>query len=275
VAPLRKLVLCSDLALAGILTALHVGLVLGGVDGALRVMTGFLFVVLLPGYAIVSVLYGERFNELERLGVGIAVSLAVFVLGGLGMNSIGLPVTGIWNACVFGAVTVVFCCWGCASRIRSAGQLSRPLLRLSGVLVFACCGAGLGALQSAQRQVGAAPVVALSLERPGGSGVGYDVAVHAGQQVSVVVNLSYRGAGEQTFRLLRPSGAGLHVRTGTQGGFPRAAATTTVRVHSGHVWTERDKVRMMRPGWYKLTWSVRPIADLSASRSVHLWIQVS
>lgn len=51
----------------------------------LRQVFGFLFVLFLPGYALVRVLYDELDN-LEKIALGIGLSIAISVFVGLALN---------------------------------------------------------------------------------------------------------------------------------------------------------------------------------------------
>lgn len=69
------------------LVAASVAVALAG-SGPLRYVLGTLFVLFLPGYALVEALYprGDELSPLERLALSIGLSLAVVPLVGLVLN---------------------------------------------------------------------------------------------------------------------------------------------------------------------------------------------
>lgn len=69
------------------LTALTIAVVLT-TEGPLRYILGTLYVLFLPGYAVVEALYprGDELSPLERLALSIGLSLAVVPLVGLVLN---------------------------------------------------------------------------------------------------------------------------------------------------------------------------------------------
>ncbi len=76
-----------DLILA-LVFCLSLGPLVWFTSGAPRAVFGILFVLLLPGYVLVSALFPGRtsLTGLERLALTLGLSLAVVALGGLGLN---------------------------------------------------------------------------------------------------------------------------------------------------------------------------------------------
>src|SRR5262245_42273793 len=85
----RRLELALIIALAG----LQAALVFLGINGAVRVASGFVFLALLPGYSFLTVCYRryrQDYNLLEQVALAVPVSLTLSVVLGMLLNGVGL-----------------------------------------------------------------------------------------------------------------------------------------------------------------------------------------
>ncbi|HKS98627.1 MAG TPA: DUF1616 domain-containing protein [Rugosimonospora sp.] len=151
--------------------ALSVALVLAGWPVA-AVPAGLLLALVLPGTALVTALFPPGrvkggLSPVERYVLTVALSLAVLVLGGLGMYAAGLTLHRAAWAGLTGGVTVLAALAGYLRGRRHAAPAPRRVARARLVpLVLAAVlltGAGWVSLASAARQSSATHVTALSI----------------------------------------------------------------------------------------------------------------
>jgi hypothetical protein len=188
-----------------------------------RVPAGLLLAVVLPGLALTAALFpGRVLSIVERLVLPPALSLAVLVLGGLGMFAVGIPLgRGSWTA-LTAAVTVAA---AIVSRLRreAAGSGSATETAMFGrvlavdrekmtvgaavwrlaplaVAVLMILGAGLFALRSAQTT--GAPFTGLSLV-PSAAPTGQQ---RTGRTVRLAIRCEEGVATEYSLRVVAGSG---------------------------------------------------------------------
>jgi hypothetical protein len=192
--------------LAGLLGAgLLVAVVLPGTPRAVAVPAGLLLALVLPGAAATAALFtGRVVSTVERLVLVPALSLAVLVLGGLGLYACGVPlVRWSWAALAAGA-TALGALVAYLRRRRGAGRAgrvppawqrtARHLLPLA-VAAALLGGAGWVSVASAHAQWSRTAVVALSMTTA-------DRATTGTRTVTIAV----RGSGTYRVRVTGPDG---------------------------------------------------------------------
>lgn len=111
-----------DLTLVSILSTLLVVFALAFPDGnALRVIFGLPFLLFLPGYSLVSVLWPKKaeIDVLERIALSLGLSIALVVLVGLGLNYTpwGIALVPILTSLYCLILVLVIMAWFRRSRI--------------------------------------------------------------------------------------------------------------------------------------------------------------
>jgi len=157
------------------------------------VPAGLLLALVLPGAAATAALFpGRAVSRVERLVLVPALSLAVLVVGGLGLYLCGVTLTRWpWVALTAGTTVVA----AAATTRRPPGPTPRVRWRLLLPLALAAAllgTAGWVSVASARRQSAATPVTALSMVY---AGTGTDTRP---------VTVSVRGSGDYRLRITGP-----------------------------------------------------------------------
>lgn len=113
-----------DLIIINVLTVIAIVLVLALPDGnLLRIAFGIPFLLFIPGYAIVSVLWPKKdLGDLERISLSIGLSIATIIVIGLALNYTpwGISLVPILVACF--AVVIITSLLASYLRMRIAGD---------------------------------------------------------------------------------------------------------------------------------------------------------
>ncbi len=137
-------------------------LAVGSGFGPVAVPGGLLLAFALPGTALVGALFpAGRLRRLERYVLSVALSLAVLVLGGLGLYAVGLGLHRVtWAALTVGVALLASIRGGTGEPLHWPGARRLAPLALALALL---AGAGWVSLASAARQRAATHVTVLSI----------------------------------------------------------------------------------------------------------------
>jgi uncharacterized membrane protein len=233
-----------DLMLVIVATLLQLWLVLTGQGGVFRVALGFLFVVFMPGYSILSALY-RPFREhgpIERVALAGAASLAISALSGLALDRLAISVRAEAFALWMSAAIALFAVTGvvrrelegrsvptattraddtaedgsASSRPEQAGFAGGAMAAVLCLIAATALGLGFVAHSLVLVPPPAAGSVSLYVVDPSGRAHDYPHSVVRGAEVKLELGIAYHGGPPQEFELKGPDGnrTRLHLKPG-------------------------------------------------------------
>ena len=239
------------------LTTLQIFLAAFDITGPLRVVSGFVFLTILPGYVLLSVFFRDKLDNdglLMHLVLSIPISLAIISTLGLLANyfSIGLEI--ISNVTWLSTFILIF---AFISYFRRSNEkihslkLNRIILIIGSlVILFAVNFSISDADENSESTY--LRLYALNNESQTGN---YPNRVQAGIPFEIQVDVEYGGKSEHQFTLT--SSLGSKVR---------------LSLSPGETWTKNTEMTLNEPGIQEVTWTLYQNGRNIPQREIRLWL---
>ncbi|MBV7330761.1 DUF1616 domain-containing protein [Chloroflexi bacterium TSY] len=249
-----------DVLLVALLTLLQSTLIFLNYSGSIRVITGFLLISLLPGYALLAAALRPQKNSispLEHIVLSIPVSLALSTTIGLIMNNLGVGISPkahvLWmSGIILGLCTVAI--------VRNQHAVSHTDKIQYGIGFGAIIAATL-ILNIPVSQITAPPeipIVSLYVLNNEGSIEDYPREVTVGMPIPVIIGGYYNGTEEQNYRLISSN----HVEK-------------MITLQPGKHWELPLEFTLDQPGVQSVSWSLYPVESDTPKRTVQLWLNAN
>lgn len=241
------------------LTAAQVCLAICDITGPFRVVSGFIFLTILPGYVLLSFFYHTKlvqFGFLAHLVLSIPISLALICTLGLIANflSIGLEiipnVTWLSTFILFFASISYFR----RSKEKRYNLRSNHYLLIIGSLVILY---SLNFSLSEVHEHSESPYLRLYVLNNESLSNNYPNQVQVNTPVEVLLGVEYEGNTEQQFTLTSSHGSKKHLS-----------------LSPGEIWTEIVRVTLNKPGLHEVTWTLYQEGQAVPKREIRLWMTV-
>ncbi|MCA9925070.1 MAG: DUF1616 domain-containing protein [Anaerolineales bacterium] len=247
--------------LVGILlvTAVQLIFVYFDLHGPVRVVTGFLFVALLPGYALLAGFYRPyrpRFHMLEHIALAIPLSLALNTIVGLTLNLVGLGLRPGLQVIWMSSITLIGVGWAWTKTTAHVDLMPQAW----GILVSVIAAAAL--LNFATFSVepnGDDTFVSLYVVDEQESISMYPSSISVGEPFTLIVGGEYRGKTAQSFRLMSNT----------------VDEPELLMLEPGMQWERPFTLTLSEPGRHLLSWELYQSETTTPARTVRIWVNVT
>jgi uncharacterized membrane protein/LysM repeat protein len=269
------LIIATACALATVAVALLVPAL-----GPIRVVLGLLFILLLPGYALIAALYPRKgdLDSIERVALSFGLSIAIVPLIGLALNyspwGIRLnPILAFVSLfIVMGAGAAVYRRRAIPGEEAFAINVSLPrwsqigLVRAAAVLIVVLCSVGFGAAAAflATSRGSSESFTEFYILGPGGRAEGYPRTLDLGDSLTVTLGV-VNHEGEDADYEIEATVAG-----------EAAGLTDSLRLEDGERWEEpMTLVPKQARNSQEVEFLLYKDGVDGAYRAVHLWVDVN
>ncbi len=246
-----------DLLVVVGLVFLQCVLLLTGITGIIRFISGFMFVSFLPGYVSLAAFYRphlEEWDVLEHSLLSVPVSLAINAILGLVLNTLSLS-TQPESHLLWGSLFICSMAWLARGSHSGKQDDNKRYLFVTGGLVGAVLLVAVFA--SVTLSKGTQEVVSLYLLNADGQAERYPNAITLGEPLRVIVGGHYEGATEQEFELVSSTGAQI-----------------PLTLQPGEEWRKEVQVTLQNNGPQNVSWSLQEPGTDEPLRLVQLWLDV-
>jgi len=241
------------------LTAAQIVLAICDITGPFRVVSGFIFLTILPGYVLLSFFYRTKLDNLGLLAhlvLSIPVSLAVISTLGLMTNflSIGLKIfpNVIWlSTFILFFASISF--FRRSKEKRYNLRSNHLLLIIGSLMILFALNFSLSGIHEQSEN----PYLNLYVLNNESQSNNYPNQVRVNSPVEVLLGVEYEGNTEQQFTLTSSHGSKIHFS-----------------LSPGETWTEVVKVTLNKPGLQEVTWTLNQEGQAVPKREIRLWMTV-
>jgi uncharacterized membrane protein len=241
------------------LTTTQIVLAIFDITGSFRVVSGFIFLTILPGYVLLSFFYRTKFDNLgflAHLVLSIPISLALISTLGLMANfsSIGLEiipnVTWLSTFILFFASISYFR----RSKEKIHGlKLNHFLLIIGSLMTLFALNFSLSDVNEHSES----PYLRLYVLNNESLTNNYPNQVQAGIPFEILLGVEYGGKSEQQFTLTSSHGSKIRLS-----------------LSPGETWTKFTKMTLNKPGLQEVTWTLYQEGQAVPMREIRLWMTV-
>ena len=241
------------------LTATQVFLAICEVTGPFRVVSGFIFLTILPGYVLLSFFYHNKLGHhgfLAHLVLSIPISLALISTLGLMANSLSIGLDIIPNITWLSTFILFF---ASISFLRSSKEKSynlrsnHYLLIIGSLMILFALNFSLSGIHEQSEN----PYLNLYVLNNESQSNNYPNQVRVNSPVEVLLGVEYEGNTEQQFTLTSSHGSKIHFS-----------------LSPGETWTGVVKVTLNKPGLQEVTWTLNQEGQAVPKREIRLWMTV-
>jgi len=239
------------------LTATQIVLAICEITGPFRVVSGFIFLTILPGYVILSFFYRTKLDHLgflAHLVLSIPVSLAIICTLGLMANFLSIGLEIIPNVTWLSTYILFFASISYFRRSKEYryNLRSNHFLLIIGSLVILFA---LNFSLSDVSQHSNSPYLRLYVLNNESLTNNYPNQVQVSTPVEILLGVEYGGNTEQQFTLISSHGSKIHFS-----------------LSPGETWTKYAKVTLNKPGLHEVTWTLYQGGRNIPQREIRLWM---
>jgi uncharacterized membrane protein len=241
------------------LTAAQVFLAICDITGPFRVVSGFIFLTILPGYVLLSVFYHTKLDQLGYLAhlvLSIPVSLAIISTLGLTANFFSIGLESIPNVTWLSTFILFLASISYFQRSKEKGYILRSnhflLIIGSLVILFA-----LNFSLSDVNELSESPYLSFYVLNNESLSKNYPNRVQVNTPIELLLGVEYGGNTEQQFTLTSSHGSKIRLS-----------------LSPGETWAEFVKVTLNKPGLHEVTWTLYQEGQAVPKREIRLWMKV-
>jgi uncharacterized membrane protein len=250
---MRKLELLLILGL----TIVHFLLSSQGINGPLRVVSGFIFLTILPGYVVLAFFYRTKLQNqrlLTHLVLSIPISLALISTLGLVVNVSSIGLETIANTAWLSAFILVFAflSYFRNPKANTHGIEINQIILVIGLLVTLFA---LNYSLSSGKDSSGENYLSFYMLSDEAFSENYPNWVKVGVPFEIVLGVEYRGASEQKFTLTSSDGSEINLS-----------------LAPGDAWTKLTEITVKDLGSQEVTWRLYHAGQFAPQREVRLWV---